>query len=236
MNKINIAKILALSFFALNFTACISGENNDNQRELKDLSGFTRISFSISGNLILTQSDSFLVETEGSPASLDALIILVEGQTLVIKTKPGWKNLGDVTVNVKMPVVEGLSVAGSGNIHAEGPITSQKIDFSITGSGNIEFKKLMAEATNASIAGSGNIIISGESKTSFDASITGSGNINCENFESSDVNVNITGSGKAKVFAMENLSTNIVGSGDVYYRGRPLVKANSTGSGKTKAI
>jgi hypothetical protein len=229
---------ITLIAMLISFMACVAStkKGHADNTDIKDLTGFKNISFNISGDLMLKQGSNFSVKIEAEPADLEEIVTIVEDQTLVIKTKPGWHNLKNVKVYVTMPVVEGLAVAGSGNINANEPINTGNINLSVAGSGNINLENLVAEQTESSIAGSGNINIKGTSGKSLQVSIAGSGDINCEAFESKDVNVSIAGSGSAKVFANENLSTSIVGSGDVYYKGRPLVNANSTGSGSTKPL
>lgn len=133
-----------------------------------------------------------------------------------------------------MSDIEGISLAGPGNIYAKEKITSNEIDLSLAGSGNLNFENLIAEQTDASIAGSGNINLKGKTNQSFNVSIAGSGDINCQDLEAKDVNVSIAGYGSARVNATDNLTTSIVGSGDVYYKGRPLINASSTGSGSTR--
>lgn len=239
MNKYFFSlRTIALTTLFISLMACVSASTSEteNQTETKDLTGFKKISFNISGNLYLTQGTVYKVDIEAEPTDLAEIITLVEDETLIIKTKPGWHNLNNVKVYVTMPDIEGLAVAGSGNIIANDQIKTGTIELSIAGSGNINLEKLSAENTNASIAGSGNINVKGNSSESLNANIAGSGNVNCNACESKNVKVDIAGSGSANVFATENLTTNIVGSGDVRYNGRPLINANSTGSGSTKPL
>lgn len=226
---------LLLALF-ISLMACVTATTNDVNKDTdtKDLKDFKSISFNISGDLYLTQGNEFSVKIEAKPSDLEEIITYVEDNTLTIKTKNGWENLNDVKVYITMPVIEGVALAGSGNIYAKEKITSNEIDLSLAGSGNLNFENLIAEQTDASIAGSGNINLKGKTNQSFNVSIAGSGDINCQDLEAKDVNVSIAGSGSARVNAMDNLTTSIVGSGDVYYKGRPLINASSTGSGSTR--
>jgi carbon monoxide dehydrogenase subunit G len=229
-----IFRTLAMTFIFSSVMACATSGSKEGFAQ--DLSNFQRISFNISGDLYLSQGNAYVVKIEASEEDKAEIIARVEGNTLVIKTKSNWKNLNDVKVYVTMPVIEGIDLAGSGNIYAPSEIKVASIDLSLSGSGNMSFDKLQAENTHTSIAGSGNITVKGKSAESLSVNIAGSGDVNVADVESKNVKVDISGSGSAKVYATENLNTNIVGSGSVFYKGKPLVNANSVGSGSTKPL
>jgi hypothetical protein len=234
MKKNMIFRNLALIFLLSAVTTCaLPSTPQTNER---NLSNFQKISFNISGNLYLTQGDAYVVKLEGKEADLAEIITKVENNTLLIKSKSGWKQLGDIKIYVTMPVIEGADLAGSGNIYATQAIKAESITLSVSGSGNITFENLVSANTHASIAGSGNIQLKGKSAESLDIDISGSGNVSAENFETKNTGVNISGSGSARVYATENLKTDIVGSGSVFYKGRPLINANSVGSGSTRPL
>lgn len=205
-------------------------------QDLSTLTGFNSIGFNISGTLYVEQGSAYSVRIEGNDVDVKKVVAELRGETLIIKTKSNNVSLGTIKVYVTMPEVKRLDVSGSGDIIAQGTLKSQEIEFNVSGSGNIKINNLEATNTGTSISGSGDISISGKNEESLKINIAGSGKVSSEAFESKNVDVDIAGSGSAKVNVTDNLKTNIAGSGDVYYRGKPLVNASSVGSGSTRSM
>jgi hypothetical protein len=228
-------------FFCFLMLQCVSvhSSGDDNTPGVSadmDLSGFTSVSFNIAGKLYVKQDSAFSVKFEGKDEDLKKIIAEVKDNQLVIKTRNGSFSMGEVIVYVSMPRIEGLNVAGSGDIKAEELVKSSDISLSVSGSGNIYVDNLQAKEITSSISGSGNIAVKGTESESLNVNIAGSGDFDSRELSSKDINVSIAGSGSANVYATQNLITNIAGSGDVTYKGNPLVNASSVGSGSTKAI
>ncbi len=242
MKSTIISRITFLAFImvtGLSFSACGNlVYQGKTERQKRDVTGFTKINLSISGDLHLKQGDKYEVVLQGDKESLDKIETEVSGKTLQIKTKSmmQWGNIGKVDIYITTPNVDAISVSGSGDVIAETPINSGDLNLTISGSGTINIDNLTADELDATITGSGNMKLSGNINNSSGITITGSGNYKGDQLKGKSADVHITGSGSAKVYASEKLSTHITGSGDVYYAGRPLVNASSTGSGKTKSM
>ncbi|QQS52387.1 MAG: DUF2807 domain-containing protein [Bacteroidota bacterium] len=205
------------------------------QAEKRNVENFNQISYSISGKLILVQSEKYELTLEGQKSDLEKIITRVEGNTLVIKTND-YANLKDeVIVRVSLPQLTELNLAGSGHVMAGSAFKAEVLELMVTGSGNIDFSDLQCKSLSAEVTGSGNIQAKGKAANA-SLEITGSGNINLEPFEVSEAEVSITGSGSARVYAIDKLETNITGSGNVRYKGQPLIDANTVGSGTTRSL
>lgn len=204
--------------------------------EKRDLKDFSEIAFSISGDLYLTQGNSYSIKIEGDQKDVEKIITKLEGNTLIIKVEKGWKNYGDIKVYVTLPELGEVDLAGSGNVIAKETFKASELELSVAGSGDIIFADLTTEKTEVSIAGSGDIKLVGASGEKMEISIAGSGDVDASAFKASKVEVDISGSGTAKVHATDKLETSIVGSGSVYYIGNPLVDASSVGSGRTRSM
>jgi hypothetical protein len=208
-------------------------------KETRDVSGFSEVALSFSGDVFITQGNQFKVEVEADKNVMDVLITEIDGNTLVLKTKNGvWRNLGDVNVYITMPDIDRLSIAGSGDMVCESAVKSDEIELAISGSGSLRIANLSAREISAEVTGSGDIIVngSGADNAELDATITGSGNIKAEGLAVSEATVKITGSGSAAVNVLKELETKITGSGSVNYKGNPLVNASATGSGRTRSM
>ena len=210
------------------------------EKETRDVGSFSSISLSISADLYLTQGNDTKVVIEAERKILDLIRTEVDGGNLKIKFQSGkWniRNNKQINIYVSTPDVEGLFLSGSGNIKAETQIKTESLDFSISGSGNIDIDDIVASDLEGHISGSGDINLSG-SKTAetSEISISGSGDFYAENLKVNSVEIRISGSGTCKVFAVSELEASISGSGSVYYKGNPMVNARVSGSGKVRSL
>lgn len=205
------------------------------QKETRDVKDFTGVSLSIAANIYLTQANSYKVELVADADLLEKIETVVDGNTLKIKRRNNldwsWSNK-KVLVYITMPQVEKLSISGSGDIVAQTPINSNRLDMGISGSGDIKIEDLSVKAIDVSISGSGDILLAGKNiSESATYSVSGSGDIRAEGLQCKKVEVHVSGSGDVRVWAVDELNSKVSGSGDVYYKGRPLINSKSSGSG-----
>ena len=128
--------------------------------ENRDVSGFTQVSFGISGDLFIKTGPQFSLVLEGDKNILDDIETEVSGNKLVIR-KENWRSsLRDekVTVNLTMPQIEGLSVSGSGKAEILNSVESDNLSLAVSGSGKILTAELEADDLNCAISGSGDIM------------------------------------------------------------------------------
>lgn len=184
--------------------------------EIRNISGFTEISTEGSTNIHIMQGSSFKVELRGYSNLLPYYETKLVNNTLQLGYRKDVNVKNDNTeLYITMPAITGLSLAGSGNISTSGVFAGVP-DFHarVTGSGNIEFSSGTA--------------------TNFYSTIDGSGNIRALNLQADKAETNTTGSGDTEITANTQLKVRISGSGNVYYRGSPVISTNITGSGTVK--
>lgn len=225
-------------------TSMVSGHmmlmpvNASPYQEVRNLDNFNSISLSIAAKVYIEQGSTFRVAIDADANDLDKIETEVRNGRLDIKSKNWSSNIkGSVVINITMPELTGLSVAGSGSFAASSTFRCNELNLSVTGSGNIKMEELSAETVDALITGSGNIALNGNKTVEqLKLNITGSGSYSAPDLKTDQVKITITGSGSAKINAVKELDTNITGSGDVHYKGDPIVNAHSTGSGKTRKM
>ena len=206
--------------------------------EKRDVSVFSLIDLSISADVYITQGKGHSLEIQASEKALQKIITKVKGDELIIE----WKNNnyhgnGDITIKITVEEIDGLRIAGSGNIICSSALNSDELNLSIAGSGDITLKDLKARKIRSEVAGSGNIKLGGNSNVeAHKINIAGSGDVVVKKLQTKKVVVNIAGSGNCYVFATEELDVNIAGSGDVYYFGDPKVESNVMGSGDVEKL
>lgn len=184
--------------------------------EIRNISGFTEISTEGSTNIHIMQGSSFKVELRGYSNLLPYYETKLVNNTLQLGYRKDVNVKNDNTeLYITMPAITGLSLAGSGNISTSGVFAGVP-DF------------------HARVPGSGNIEFSSGTATNFYSTIDGSGNIRALNLQADKAETNTTGSGDTEITANTQLKVRISGSGNVYYRGSPVISTNITGSGTVK--
>jgi len=221
----------------------------DAPRQTRSVEAFTRVAFAVSGTLHLRQGTPQSVELAGPEEALDHIETVVENGRLTVRSAEdeGLSGLfewltGDeapddtasIDVYVTVPTVEGLSVAGSGDLVAETPIDSDELSVEIAGSGSIE-AELTVTRLRANVAGAGDMMLRGRTDD-VTVEIAGSGNVQGADLQATTVTVSTTGSGDATLHVTDRLSARLVGSGNVQYRGQPTVETNIVGSGTVEPV
>ena len=201
--------------------------------ESRQLPEFVSIKLEGQGKVALTKGNPASLTVTTDDNILPAIETEVKNGKLIISHEKG-KNLRPTKLNYTIAVkdLEGISIAGSGDVTCNDTLVSDNFYAEISGSGDIT---LAVETTRleSDISGSGSIYLSG-STNYYAATITGSGDVDAFDLQAGESSVVITGSGKCKISVSENLSAKITGSGDVLYKGQPQISQSITGSGKVK--
>lgn len=212
------------------------------ETEERKVSAFSEINLRIPGKLYLEQGPVQKVTIDAKASVLNEIITEISGRTLIIRFPAKnyiWRNLdpGSITIHVTVPEIAGLSVSGSGDIYANGTLTTRIMDVTVSGSGNIELTDLQSERVKAQISGSGNILLKSSKVTAeFTGNISGSGNIKASYLEAENVKVNIAGSGNCTIRSNGQCNVRIAGSGSFFYSGDPSIDSSVAGSGNIREI
>jgi len=168
---------------------------------------------------------------------LKALDVRIENNQLILEAKKdSIIKPSMLTIYTSSHNLDQVKLAGSGKIRLKGEVNGDKIKFDITGSGNMIADSLICNTTEVRITGSGDAQLSGASSRS-SYTITGSGNVYAFDYFVQDLNCIITGSGKIEALVINQLETNLTGSGSLFYRGNPQTVNNKiVGSGKVQRV
>lgn len=205
-----------------------SGKLVKQDRAAKD---FRAIQISVPGKVELRQGaqEGVTIETDDNIQAL--LEVLVDGNTLKIRSKeknvyPKTRNL---TVVVNFKNLDDFALESSGSVKSD-KIVSTDLKLRIGGSGEMEVADLKAETLKVSIGGSGNFTARGN-VPQISGSIGGSGELDLSRLAAKDVRISIGGSGSVQTWVTDNLNVSIGGSGNVSYYGDPRVNKSIGGSG-----
>ncbi len=229
-------RMIFVSAIILVIASAATVKGQSDTKETRDLKGFTKVNFGVSGNLYINFGPEFKVVLEGDRKYLDEIITEVTGNRLIIK-KENWRFHFDekVTVYVTMPEIEGLGVSGSGKAEIKDAVKSDDLSLSVSGSGKLFANDISVTNLDCSISGSGDIILGSGTSTKTRVSVSGSGNFTGESVKIGTADVHISGSGNCTCNVTESLIASVSGSGNVTYEGNPRVDAHVSGSGKVRS-
>jgi hypothetical protein len=205
-----------------------SGKITKQEFAVKD---FRAVAIAVPAKVELKQGDTESVQVETDDNIQAMLDVVVEGNTLKIRTKeknvyPKTRTF-NVIVNVKK--IDDLALENSGKV-SSAKIVATDLKIRVGGSGDILIQDLKADTLRATIGGSGSFTASGN-VSQISGSIGGSGELNMGKLAAKDVRISIGGSGSVETWATDNLNVSIGGSGSVNYYGDPRVTKNIGGSG-----
>lgn len=224
---ITVPLVLAASVLAL--TGCMPIVAGPTVSEDRDIDAVSKVVLDTSGDITITEGEPSLV-IHAPQQALDRLTSDVDGETLVLGSKPGLELMfGDVRYDLILPDLEEIEVNGSGDIDASvGSEGTVRLD--IEGSGNVDWTDLAADRVEIRLSGSGDIELAGTTNE-LAIELDGSGNIDSRDLDAKDATVSIEGSGDIDVAASDTLDARISGSGRITYSGDPTVNADVSGSG-----
>jgi len=204
--------------------------------ETRNLSGFSKISFAVAGEVYIDLGQSYSVVLEGDKDYIKEIETRVDGTDLVFK-RDKWFDTGNrkVTVRITMPVLEGISVSGSGKVIVNDPLRGDGLNVAISGSGKVLLGDVTVRNVECHISGSGSLNIAGTGAVdNLGISISGSGDYKGEATKVGTLKASISGSGNCDCYVTDLLKAAISGSGSIYYSGNPKIDAAISGSGKVR--
>ena len=235
MNKLYAALLSAIVLLTTSSCGWRSVRGNGNViTSNRNEGSFDGVKTAGSFDLYVTQGDTYSVRIEAEENLMKYIITEVSNGELKVKVRNGvnLRPKRDMKVFVTAPRFKELGIAGSGNITAESALKSdQRMEFSISGSGDIRISEVDAPKITVRISGSGNASMGGATRDA-EYRIAGSGDIKCRELKTENTEVHIAGGGNVWSYCSQNLDVHIAGSGDVHYAGNPVnVKQRIAGSG-----
>ena len=182
--------------------------------ESRDVSGFSTIELTGSGNVIIEQNGTESLSIEAEDNLLSSLTSDVSSGTLRLGTKEGVDVDPTLPITYRVTVTDlaGLQLSGSGSLTAVG-ITTPAISTDISGSGDVTVD---GTADNQTVT------------------ISGSGDYSARDLLSKNSSAEISGSGNVTLNTLDVLNVKISGSGNATYAGNPQVSQHISGSGELR--
>lgn len=240
MNTKNLFRSLLLLFVTIVSTSCyfnIDGVVGKGPvvAEHITVAKFTAIENASSASMEIAKGDSLQVVLSDYENLIDHWDVKVVGSKLIVQAKPFSSMINSrAKVTIVMPnELYQVVVSGSGKIDLNSAFNTLE-KATISGSGNINgnvnasFPKL-----NLTISGSGSIKFIGK-VNDLKTLTSGSGKMYLSDLVAKSASCTITGSGNQFIYALDYLNVKIYGSGDIVYKGTPIMEVQSSGSGRIR--
>jgi hypothetical protein len=201
-----------IGLFLLLASCSIAAGSGNAATETREVSGFSSVELSGSGELILEQTGRESLTIEADDNLLPLLTSEVSGDALHLGVRP------NTTLRPRKPIIYRLTVRQLGGLQ-------------ISGSGTVTASNIQVSRLRVEISGSGRITVKGSADDQ-ELEISGSGEYRADELLSRTLRAQISGSGNAAVNVRESLDVDISGSGSLTYKGNPRVTEEISGSGK----
>ncbi|MDP4199278.1 MAG: head GIN domain-containing protein [Bacteroidota bacterium] len=167
--------------------------------------------------VILSQGEPSGIRIEADKNLLEHITTTVKDGKLTVSSEGNLRPTKTIRLYISTPTYSAIDLAGSGEIHATTPITSDRLSLELSGSGTYDLQ-VKAKDLTTTISGSGSIKLAGSAESHI-GEIAGSGNLIADSLYSGTSKIDVTGSGGADVNVSRRLDASIAGSGNIHYIG-----------------
>ena len=254
-----LTTFIAIALLAFSTTACsqqhtyrsggfgsktVKASKNYVTKDIK-VDNFTKLSVAGSPDVTYTQkSGKPTVEVYTSDNIVDLLDIRVKDNTLYIGFKKNVSvSYNKLEVRVSAEKLNGIAVAGSGDVELKNGLKTDNLkisvagsctdlDISIAGSGDINSSNITCNDLQVSVAGSGDMKLNNVTANFTRASVAGSGTAILSG-STQEAEYSVAGSGDllASDFVAKKASASVAGSGDIKCHATDFLKVRTSGSG-----
>ena len=211
-----------------------------NEREKREVSGFTSLAFNGMGKIDLIQGDHEELEIVAQAEIRSRIKTEVRDGTLYIDYEEDWKDWsgirrlsGDkITFNLMMREITSIAIAGVGNLDTP-RIETPALSLALSGPGLLTIGTLKTTTVSIALNGVGVVDVAG-STDELTLSISGAGSVRASRLEAGKADVKLSGVGNATLWAKDQLDTAVSGAGYIEYYGKPLVNQRNSGLGVLK--
>jgi hypothetical protein len=208
---------------------CLKGDGDVITREIY-VPEFEKVHLNGSADVFITQGNTRRILVEIDENLIDHINRDVYRDIWEIEIDRCVSRIHEFNVYITTPHITELAINGSGKILGDNTFLEDEINLEINGSGDIDVG-IEGEAVHISIEGSGNIFLEGNVDL-LNHEVDGSGDLEAFDLLTERAFIDVLGSGDSEVWVTDLLDVLIEGSGDVLYRGDPIVESEINGSGR----
>lgn len=161
----------------------------------------------------------------------------------VVKTSSKWLRTVKVSGNgnfiLNTPLTgDELTVKANANslVQLKHLVTVGRLDLDVSGSANMVADDIKVNLVQCNVDGSGSVTLKAGTAKEGRYSIVSSGDIHAFGVAVPDLTCKITGNGLAEVHATDNLKANVIGKGNIRYKGPTAVQQKVLGKGSVEEV
>ncbi len=227
-------KVIALILCLVLLDACnfaVTGGSGKVISQTRQVSGFTQVSLSGTGQLIIAQGNTESLTIDAEDNVLPFITTQVIGDTLQIDFKNDnfQKNViptQPIIYHLSVKTIHSIQLSGAGSVDAAN-LSTDNLSITSSGAGSVNLRSIVAQTLTAEISGIGGCDLSGRVADQT-VNINGAGSYHAPDLESQNTTIVISGAGGATIWAKSSLNVTISGAGRVNYYDNPtIVKAIS---------
>jgi Putative auto-transporter adhesin, head GIN domain len=254
MKKFTFAIIALAVLIGLSVSGCytigfVHGSGAIVEKEY-DYQDFTGVEVSSSFDVEVSQSNSYKVVVSTHENIIDYLDVVITGDTLKVRLKPGSYTNTDLKATVTMPELNRLALSGASRGNVKGFRSTGDFELDVSGASQLEID-MEAGQTNVEISGASRVTgqlkarntqfeVSGASRCELNGSaedtvlkVSGASQTLLVDFPVQNADLSVSGASRAKIFTDGVLNVNVSGASSVEYSGNPeLSNVSVTGASK----
>lgn len=231
--------VIPVSFLGVTMLSCkgigiVRGSGNVISED-RDVSGFSKVSISGSGNLYIEQGDEEGITIVAEDNILPLIKTKISGNTLTLGFKPMAYGITTKSIEFHLRVkdLDSISASGSGSINCSG-LSTTNLSIKISGSRKVDMGSLKATSIDINSSGSGNITLTGTTDNQ-GIKTSGASKYFAEELKSNSCVIDASGSSEIIVNVGDDLNVTISGSTKITYVGSPTITQKTSGSASIKS-
>jgi hypothetical protein len=258
-NTILLATLLLASLLVsacIGNTRTVSG-SGDVVEETRPVSGVSGVELATLGHLTINLGDTESLRIEAEDNLMEYLETKMLGGTLRIGTQErvNLRNTQPVNYYLTVTSLEAITISSVGGILAPdlkaekfsitiastgdlkmGDLEAETLTVKISSSGDMTMGVLNASTLEVDISSTGNLDIAGGQVKTQNITINSSGKYTAEDLKSEDADVRLNSIGSASILVQDNLKAILKSTGNLSYRGDPILDATTDSTGNVIRI
>jgi hypothetical protein len=200
--------------------------------EERSVAGFDAVEWDALGELVIEQGSGEHLRIRAEPQVLPKILTEVRQGRLSIRLAPGrLRTQLPIRIELGVKALRLLRTAGSGTVRV-GTLSGETLELDLAAAGDVAVAALDVRRLDVHMGGSGDVTIARGRAETQQIAIPGSGRYLAARLTSRRARVSIEGSGSAELAVADTLDCEIAGSGEIGYRGSPVLRQNITGAGR----
>ncbi|MCU7550001.1 DUF2807 domain-containing protein [Chitinophagaceae bacterium LB-8] len=219
--------IAALFLYFIVFIAAAQKTINDPNAEVRNVASFHGIHLSDAFDVILTQGNEERVVVSANDKKFVPYITteVVNGILRIdVKNEKGsWMKNRKLKAYISVKSLDELKAGGASDINIEGTLSVSKLKLSLSGASDLSGKLMVNGALDTDLSGASDLKIDG-SAGEFNLDASGASNVKAYDFTVRTCNIKASGACNVRITVEKELSANLSGASNIYYKGAGMIK------------